>query len=177
MSAINDTIGSLVKVAEQMIENADSPKTASPEEVLNGLETIIAQLEQIASTIPAEQSQPTQPPQPEKPESTPTPSADNPKVAALEEEVTKLRTELDSTKRAELAKEISSFYSDSKVAQQKHDEIINGKEPIAQLQARLETIAEYANKNNVSIPRHAKNETFSYVRTAQAEKGSTLHTL
>ena len=169
-SKINDTIVSLVKIAEQMIDNADAPKTASPEEVLNGLEAIIAQLEQVASSIPAEsgqmQEQTQTPQEPTKPDG---------KMAELEKKIKDLSTQLESKDREEVASQYASLYTDSRVAQKKYEEVMKSNESVEVLRNKLNAIEEFAENNNVNIPRHAKSETFSYVRTAQQEK--RLHTL
>jgi phage I-like protein len=173
MTSINETIGSLVKIAGQMIDNADAPQTGTPEQVLSGLEAVIAQLEQISATIPADsQKQDVQPPVADQT----TPEQPDSKVAELQNQVNTLTQKLVAQEREKLAEEFSNLYSVTQKSNAKFNEIMDSKESIDILQAKLNAIKDFAETNNVPSSRHASSS-FSYVRTAKLTSGDRLHTL
>lgn len=177
MTNNSDFINSLVKIAEQMIDNADAPQKGSPEEVLSGIESIIQQLEQVAATIPAEPAQQPAAAAPSASSDQNQSPAQSAKIAELEKKVSHYAKILEAKQREEIASEIASFYSDTRKAQQVREEILNSKDSIEVLQAKLETISDYADKAGVAPSRTAKSETFSYVRTAKLDSGSHMHNL
>jgi hypothetical protein len=174
-SDIQSSIRGLVKVAEQMVDAVDSQQKISPDEAYDALENIISELEALAQAIPTEGGNPQA-----EPEQKPTPIAGapqekNPQMASLEKEVKRLTNEIDTRKREEIAQEFASYFNDPKKAKEEANKILNSKEPVEVLEARLNTIAEYAEKNDVSPTRYAKGE-FSLQRVAQST-GQRMHTL
>lgn len=135
---IKSTVNSLVKVAEQMIDSVEGQESQklSPEEALQAIEQIISELEQVASGIPAE-GQPSEDVPPVEAPETP-----DPRVAQLEKEVAQLKAQSEQKDREILAEKIAQFYD--KDSSKKFEEIKSSKEPIAVLQARLETLTELA---------------------------------
>jgi len=171
---INSSIAGLIKIAEQMVDNVETPKSVGPDEAYDALEGIISQLEALAQSIPTQGGNPEiTEPQSDAPVEAP---KEDPRVAKLEKTVKQLTAEIEAKKRADIAQEFASYFSDPKVANTKADEILNSKEPIDVLEAKLNTIAEYAESNGESPVRKAQSGFTSYVRVAQAN-GTRMHTL
>jgi wobble nucleotide-excising tRNase len=169
---IQTSIQGLVKLAEQMVDAVESTQKVGPDEAYDALEGIISQLEALAQSIPASggnEAEPTQTPIPKE-----TPKED-PRVASLEKTVKQLTSQLESQKRAEIAQEFASYFSEPKKANEKEQEILNSKDSLDVLQAKLDSIAELAESNGISPTKTAKSFT-SYVRVAQLNN-SRMHTL
>lgn len=174
---IKTSIAGLVKIAEQMVDAVETPKSVSPDEAYDALEGIISQLEALAQSIPTEGGAGGSPAEPESPAISGTPKED-PRVASLEKTVKTLKAQLDDAERIRIAEEFKSYFSDPKVAEEKANEILNSKESLDVLQAKLNTIAEYAEVNDVPTTRTARSSNLSgYVRVAQRTGNERMHTL
>jgi DNA repair exonuclease SbcCD ATPase subunit len=173
-NTIQSSIRGLVKVAEQMVDAVESQQTVGPDEAYDALENIISELEALAQSIPSSGGQEQKPE-----EKTPNPIAGapqekDPRVASLEKEVKRLTSEIDTRKREEIAQEFASYFNDPKEAKKQADAILTSKDSIEVLQAKLNTIAEYAESNDVSPTKHAQE--FSLQRVARLAE-TRMHTL
>ena len=132
-------VDSLVKIANDMVDmtNEQATEKASPEEVLQGLEGVISALEQIASSIPAEQT-PTEEPQPEQ--------SQGPLQAKLNEsnqKIAELTKIVESQQREKLADEYSELF-DSSLKTAKYDEVLKSEKTIDQITTELNAIKTFA---------------------------------
>ena len=164
ISNLNETVNSLVKVANTMIDSIEGQESQklSPEEALAGVEEAISLLEQIAEGIPAESA-----PQEQEPAATPeqavTPPGEkpDPRIAKLQQQVATLTAQAQAKDRNIILEKIASFYTEG---DKKFEAIKQAKESIPVLTARLETLTELAGSG---VSRTAQTSTITMQRFAK----------
>src|SRR6202795_2412657 len=173
---IKSSITGLVKIAEQMVDAVESNSKVGPDEAYEALEGIISQLEALAQSIPASggNEEAEAAPKPETQARVVAPKED-PRVASLERTVESVTAQIENEQRQKIAEEFASYFTDPKIANEKANEILNSKDSIDVLQAKLNVIAEYAEETGNQPTKTAKSFT-SYVRTAQLN-GNRMRTL
>lgn len=165
MTKIQETVNSLVKIAQDMVDmtNEHAQEKASPEDVLQGLEGVIAALTEIASSIPAEQT-----PE-EAPAQSPEAPTQGPLEAKLKEsnvKIAELTEKINAQERKVLAEERADLYPDS-IKTAKFDEVLNSEKTNEQIKVETDAIREF-NEVNETSQKSGKTTGFtSYTKVAK----------
>ena len=145
------------KIANELLEAAepqDNGAVAGPQEVVDAIENIVAELEEVQEAIPAEPSMVeaavVEAPEVEVEAEAPVveeEEEEKPIVAKLKAQVAALNKKVDAQEREKLAQSHSELFDDIKIAQAKFDEVVSSKESIGTWQSKIAAIQAYKDNN------------------------------
>lgn len=153
-------------------ESAPSPEsagTAGPQEAVDALSSIVAELEAVIAAIPAE---PTGQPGEQAPVNAP----EEPEVVAqLKTQIAELTQKVESQERERVAQEYAELFSDAKVKQAKYDEVMVSKEKPDFWIAKIQAVSDYQKEAGVEAYKPAQTTTnWLKPRSRIAQQGNTL---
>lgn len=165
----------LTKIAESMLDQAEqapSPEsagTAGPQEAVDALSEIVAQLEQVIAAIPAE-------PAGESGLEAPVNAPEQPEVVAqLKTQIAELTSKVEGQEIERVAQEYAELYSDANVKQAKYNEVIGSTESTEFWNAKIQAVSEYQKEAGVNAYKPAQ-QTTSWLkpRSKFAQQGNAL---
>ena len=146
------------KIANELLDVAepqDNGAVAGPQEVVDAISNIVAELEEVQDAIPAEHSTEeeveVEAPEVEVEAEAEAPvveeEEEKPIVAKLKAQVAALNKKVDAQEREKLAQSYSELFDDIKIAQAKFDEVVSSKESIGTWQSKIAAIQAYKDNN------------------------------
>ena len=146
------------KIANELLDVAepqDNGAVAGPQEVVDAISNIVAELEEVQDAIPAEPSTEeeveVEAPEVEVEAEAEAPveeeEEEKPIVAKLKAQVAALNKKVDAQEREKLAQSYSELFDDIKIAQAKFDEVVSSKESIGTWQSKIAAIQAYKDNN------------------------------
>lgn len=146
------------KIANELLDVAepqDNGAVAGPQEVVDAISNIVAELEEVQDAIPAEPSMEeeveVEAPEVEVEAEAEAPvveeEEEKPIVAKLKAQVAALNKKVDAQEREKLAQSYSELFDDIKIAQAKFDEVVSSKESIGTWQSKIAAIQAYKDNN------------------------------
>ena len=146
------------KIANELLDVAepqDNGAVAGPQEVVDAISNIVAELEEVQDAIPAEPSMEeeveVEAPEVEVEAEAEAPvveeEEEKPIVAKLKAQVAALNKKVDAQEREKLAQSYSELFDDIKIAQAKFDEVVPSKESIGTWQSKIAAIQAYKDNN------------------------------
>ena len=146
------------KIAEDMLEQAtvapsnDAAGSAGPQEVVDALEGVVAELETISAAIPAESSAGPEElgaPTVEAPVEEPNTEDEDPRFAKLQQQMAEQQVIIDRNELEKVAKDFAELYVEPKVQQAKYDEVISSKDSPKTWLAKIEAISQFKNEQGI----------------------------
>jgi hypothetical protein len=173
------------KIANELLEAAepqDNGAVAGPQEVVDAIENIVAELEEVQEAIPAEPSMEeeavVEAPEVEVEAEAPVveEEEEKPIVAKLKAQVAALNSKVEAQEREKLAQSYSELFDDIKVAQAKFDEVLASKESIGSWQSKIAAIQAYKDNTGGNSQYASANNTSGFLsqsRVAKQQSGFT----
>jgi hypothetical protein len=147
------------KIAEDMLEQAtaappsDAAGSAGPQEVVDALEGVVAELESISQAIPAESSAGPEElgaPTVEAPVEEPNPEEEDPKFAKLQKQMAAQQVIIDRNELEKVAKTYAELHVEPKVQQAKYDEVLSSSEQSSVWLAKIEAIEQFKQEQGIN---------------------------
>ena len=146
------------KIANELLDVAepqDNGAVAGPQQVVDAISNIVAELEEVQDAIPAEPSTEeeveVEAPEVEVEAAAEAPvveeEEERPIVAKLKAQVAALNRKVDAQEREKLAQSYSELFDDIKIAQARFDEVVSSKDSIDTWQSKIAAIQAYKDNN------------------------------
>ena len=173
------------KIANELLDVAepqDNGAVAGPQQVVDAISNIVAELEEVQDAIPAEPSMEeeveVEAPEVEVEAEAPVveEEEERPIVAKLKAQVAALNRKVDAQEREKLAQTYSELFDDIKVAQAKFDEVIASKDPLGSWQSKIAAIQTYKDNTGGNSQYASANTASGFLsqsRVAKQQSGFT----